>query len=111
MKMSKLVATAAQADANICNVIRAPTQGCHAGGGIHVVIPVDWATRIAAAQDVPGCSYSRVEADGTMLVDDYQIAQLATPAVINSLTVPQQTAAAALNVKLSTAVVVTASVG
>ena len=105
MPGKNILSGATQADADLCNIVDPPTIGVHAGGGVHVAIPGDWQTRIAAAQQVPGCTYYSPIA-GTLPVSAFCVAQLALPAVVNALTAPQQTQAAALNVKLSTAQVV-----
>lgn len=57
---AKLVVGATQADADLCNALDPPTPGCNAGSGIHIVIPPDFAARISAGQDVPGCTYVRL---------------------------------------------------
>lgn len=112
MNVRRIVA-AAQADADICNALDPPVIGTNVGGGAHVVIPGDWQARIALGQDVPGCQYHRIETAGPfaggMTISPVAQVQLATPAVVNALTAPQQTQAAALNVKLVTAVVVSAA--
>lgn len=105
----KLIAVATQADADVCNALVPPVPGCNAGGGIHIVIPPDFAARIAAGQEVPGCSYAHLEADGSLIVSDRVVAQIAVPAVVNALSAPQQAEAAALNAKLATAVVVSSA--
>lgn len=107
----KRIAAAVQVDADLCNALDPPVIGTHIGAGIHVTIPGDWQARILAGQDVLGCQYHRIETAGpfagNMTVSPVVQAQLATPAVVNALTAPQQTQAAALNAKLSTAQVVT----
>ena len=104
--MTKQITTSSAADAAICNILEPPTKGVHAGGGIHIVIPADWQTRIANAQDVPGCTYVRIESDGSAYIDDNIQTRAATPAVVNALTAPQQAQVTALNAKLAAAVVV-----
>lgn len=105
--MSKLVASGVvQADADLCNAIEPPARGCSAGGGAQVAIPGDWQSRITLGQDVPGCTYYK-PIGGSMCVSDLACARLATPAIVNALTAPQQAQAAALNIKLSTAQVTT----
>lgn len=103
--MTKLVAVAAQADADLCNALELPSKGCQAGGGLQLTIPIDWQARVAAGQDVPGCTYAKPIA-GSLYVDDFTQQQLAIPAVISALTAPQQAQAAALNAKLATATTV-----
>lgn len=104
--MIKQVSSAAQADADVCNALSPPTKGCHAGSGIHVVIPADWQARIAAGQEVPGCSYAHIESDGSLFVDSVVNANIAIPAIVNALSVPLQAKAAALQTKLATAQVI-----
>ena len=41
------------------------------------MIPSDWAERIAVGHDVPGCTYAKVELDGSVLVSDVAQAELA----------------------------------
>ena len=52
-----------------------------------MVIPPDWQTRIANGQDVPGCTYARIEADGTLTVSDTVQAGLAIPADVQAIPV------------------------
>ncbi len=114
MKMPKFIASgAAQADADLCNVVDAPARGCNTSLGLQIIIPPDWQARIAAGQVVPGCTYHALQQEGpvggpfvndALVVTDRAAAQLALPAVINALTLQQQTQAAALNTKLASAV-------
>jgi len=104
--MTKKVSSAVQGDADVCNALSLPTQGCHAGAGIHVVIPADWQARIAAGQDVPGCSYAHIESDGSLFVDAIVNTMIAVPANINALSAPLQAKAAALQAKLSIAIII-----
>lgn len=100
---------------DVCNALVPPTQGCSAGA-LRLNIPVDFAARIATGQQVPGCTYASLQpatdAGGLPLtvlaVSDQIQAQLAIPAVVNALSAPLQTQAAALTTALQTAVVVTA---
>lgn len=104
--MTKSVTSAVQGDADVCNALSPPTKGCHAGSGIHIVIPSDWQARIAAGQEVPGCSYAHLEPDGSLFVDANVNAKIAVPANINALSAPLQAEAAALQAKLATATVI-----
>ncbi|HEY6824148.1 MAG TPA: hypothetical protein VI195_06885 [Steroidobacteraceae bacterium] len=106
--MPKTIQTGAvQADADLCNAIDPPTQGCAAGGGIHVAIPGDWLTRIQAAQPVPGCTYHALLDDGhgvlSLVVSDAAIRSLGIPAIVNALPGPLKAQAALLNAKLASA--------
>ena len=69
--------SATRADAALLNELEPPIRGVHVGGGLHVEIPEDWAERIAAGEDVPGCTYARIQADGSLLVSDSVQAELA----------------------------------
>ena len=102
MPSKSISSGAVQADADLCNAVDLPTLGCHAGGGLHVNIPGDWQTRIAAAQAVPGVTYYSV-AGGVLVVSAYCSAQLAIPAVVSALSVGLQAQAALIAIKLSTA--------
>jgi len=102
----KVISGAVQADADICNTVDPPTKGCHAGSGLHVVIPSDFAARILAGQSVSGCSYCDVKSDGTLCVTDRAQAQLLIPAVVAALPVPLQTEVAPLNTKLAAGVII-----
>jgi len=115
----KEISAATAKDAALCNTLDPPLAGCHAGPGIHVVIPPDFAARILAGQDVPGCTYARlapvldvngVQVDTKLRVTDAVQTKLAIPSEISKLTAQQQTDAAALQTKLATAVVVTAAI-
>lgn len=99
--MTKVIVSATPADVQLCNQLEPPVAGCPAGGGIHVVVPDDWQAWIAAGQDVPGCSYARIDADGSLIVTDVVQAQLAIPAVAQAL--PAATVAD-LDAKLAVAV-------
>lgn len=111
MPVKIITSGAAQADADVCNALSPPTKGCSAGGGLHIVIPLDWQARIAAGQDVPGCTHVHLEQDGSLYVDDRAQLQLATPSAVNALTAAQQLQAAALSTKLAAVVVVTQQPG
>jgi hypothetical protein len=101
--VTKRVASGAlQVDADICNALDQPTRGCYAGEGPHVDIPADWATRIAAGQFVPGCSYHAVDASG-LTVSDAALAKLAIPAEVNKLRALLKDAVPAFSVKLASA--------
>lgn len=91
--MTRLVANANPLDASICNAFDPPVAGCPSGGGIQITIPPDFAARIAAGQDVPGCSYAHVEPDGSLVVSSVVQAKLANAIQIQSLS-PQQQAEA-----------------
>lgn len=104
--MAKLIhAGAVQADADLCNIVDPPVSGVHAGHGVHVVIPGDYAVRIIAGQQVPGCSYYSLQF-GELTVSDRAVALLSTPSVVNAMTPAQQAQASALNAKLASAVVI-----
>lgn len=107
---TKQIEIAAQADADVCNALDPPKIGAQAGGGIHVAISPDFAARIALGQEVPGCTYSHVESDGSLYVSPQVQAQIAIPAVVNGLTPQLQIESAALITKLAAAVVVSAQV-
>lgn len=99
--MTTRIASATPADAALCNQLEPPARGVNVGGGIHVVIPDDWQARIAAGQDVPGCSYARIDADGSLVVSDVVQAQLAVPAIAQAL---PAASVADLDTKLAVAV-------
>jgi len=100
----RIAAGAVQLDADVCNAVDPPVRGCHAGAGLHIDIPADWAARIAAGQQVPGCSYHTLALDGSLVVSDTAIAQVAKPAVSNALPAPLKAEAPLLVTKLATAV-------
>lgn len=106
--MTKQVLAAAQTDADVCNALQPPVRGCDAGPGLHIIIPPDFVARIALGQEVPGCTYSHLETDGSLLVSDRVQSQIAIPAVVNTLSAPLQVSATALVAKLSIAAVVAA---
>lgn len=99
----KSIANASITDAAICNLLDPPGAGCDAGAGLHVIIPANFVALIAAGQDVPGCSYSRVDADGSLVVSDAVQAKLATPSQVARLSAAQQAQAATLINELQTA--------
>jgi hypothetical protein len=103
---SKLVSSGAvQADADLCNVVEPPVSGCHAGGGVHVVIPPDYVARIQGGQSVAGCTYYSL-IGASLFVSANCSALLGNGPFVLTLTAPQQAQAALLNVKLSTAQVI-----
>jgi len=102
----KRISGANTTDVDIANAVQLPSHGCDAGGGLHIVIPDDWQERIAAGQHVPGCTYSRLEADGSMEVSDFVQRQIAIPAVVQSLTPAQQLEAPAFVSKINSGVVI-----
>lgn len=59
-----------QSDADVCNLLDAPTKGVHVGQGIHCVIPDDWQKRILAGEQVEGCTYHTLQDRDTGKVDD-----------------------------------------
>jgi len=75
----KRIKAASKADVDLVNSIAPPVRGAHAGSGIHVDIPADWAARIASGEDVPGCTYAKPQADGSLLIDDLVQAELVKP--------------------------------
>ncbi len=106
--MTKRILTGAvQLDADVVNALDPPTAGAHVGPGVHVVIPSDFLSRIAAGQRVAGCTYASTElslSDVTLYVSTFAEAQLSIPAVINSLPPgPIRGQAALLIVKLASA--------
>lgn len=108
--MSKYIQNGAvQADADLCNVIEPPVQGCHAGAGIHVVIPIDYATRILAGQSMPGCTYHALQLSAPAVLDaltvsNFTAGRLGVPAIVNALLPQQKAQAVLLNAKLASAV-------
>lgn len=102
----KSIPMATSSDVQACNLLVPPVSGCHAGGGLHIVIPSDFAAQIIAGNDVPGCTYAKLEADGSLNVDARTQVLAATPAVVQALPAAQQTEVAQLNTKLATAAVV-----
>lgn len=108
MSTKQITSAATQGFCDVSNAVAPPVAGCNAGAGIHILIPPDFVARVAAHQEVPGCTYSHLEQDGSLYVTDAVQAQLAIPAVVNALSPPLQTQAALLTTALQTAVVVTA---
>jgi hypothetical protein len=108
--MTKQVVGAIQVDADVCNALDLPKAGAQGTRGIQIAIPPDFAARIAAGQEVPGCTYSHIEPDGSLYVSDTVQAQLAVPAVVNALPTAQKIEAPLLVTKLATAVVVAAMI-
>lgn len=98
-----LLSGAIQADVDIANAVEIPTHGCDAGSGIHIIIPADWQAQIAAGNDVPGCTYSKMAADGSLTVSTRVQAQILISAIVNLLTVPLQLEVPLLIVKLAAA--------
>ncbi len=103
----KKVAAPVQADCDVLNLLVAPSRGCDAGSGLHIVIPADWQTRILAGQQVPGCTYHAIDTDGTLTVGSIDQLNLANPVLVNAMSLPQQTQVASLLTKLSTATIIT----
>jgi len=97
---AKIVAVATPADVTVCNTLQPPVAGCNAGGGIHIQIPSDWATRIAQGIDVQGCTYARLESDGSLLVTDVVQTALNIPADVVGIAAAE---VASLNARLAAA--------
>ena len=68
--MSKQIKSATLSDAKFINQLIPQIKGVHVGGGIHVTIPDDWETKISNGEEVPGCSYAKIESDGSLSIDD-----------------------------------------
>ncbi len=100
---AKVVLLALQADVNVCNALLPPVKGCNAGGGTHIVIPSDFAARIAGAQNVPGCSYASLEFDGSLYCDIVLQSRINTSALVLALPPQQRSDAALLIVKINNA--------
>ena len=103
----QIASTAVQADVDLLNIVDPPSKGCPAGRGVQIDIPPDWQARIALGQVVPGCTQHHIEQGGSLYVTDRAVAQLLIPAVVNSLSAPQQSQVALLNAKLAVAQIVT----
>lgn len=72
-----IILNASIQDANLINSIVPPQKGINVGGGIHIIIPDNWADLISQGIDVPGCTYAKVQADGSLPVADSVQVQLA----------------------------------
>lgn len=103
--MIKIIASATATDASICNVLEPPAKGCQSGRGTQIDIPPDWQDRIASGKDVPGCTYARLESDGSLSVDDRIQINASRQDLVNNLTTDQRSQVAQLNVKLATAII------
>jgi hypothetical protein len=85
MSAKKVLSGVVQADVDISNNYDPPKAGAQGSIGVQVVIPVDFAARVALGQDVEGCTYTRVEADGSLYVTPVCIAAMVGPNAITSL--------------------------
>lgn len=104
---TKIIASGAnQTDIDICNAVQVPTPGCSGGAGRHIVIPGDFLARIAIGQNVPGCTYSKLEEDGSLFVNDRVQLQISIPAIVQTLTPGQQTEVPLFVTKINSAVIV-----
>lgn len=97
--MNKRILAATQAIANLLNNLEPPTRGCHAGDGIHIAIPADWQTRIAAGQAVAGCTYAFIDADGAIDLPE-RLETYILSVDISTLPAGRQAAATALRAKI-----------
>lgn len=102
----KIVAAATANDVGVCRALDPPTAGTNVGGNPHVVIPADFATQIASGKDIPGCTYAKIEVDGTLYVTATVQAKIVDSNATKSLPTADVTA---LQTKLATAVTVNAS--
>ena len=62
------MASATQADIDLCNVVEPPTRGVRFGSGVHVEIPEDWAARCLAGERVLGCTGNYIDPDGSLTI-------------------------------------------
>jgi len=70
----KVVAGVTVAEQLVLNTLVPARAGTRVGGGSYVSIPADFDTRIKNGEHVPGCRYFRVEADGSLRVENDDIA-------------------------------------
>ncbi|SRR6266581_5035475 len=91
--MIKILPNATNYDVLICNIIVTPTKGCSIDDGTGVIIPDDWLNKIMEGKDVPGCTYYKIESDGSLFVDYYIQNQLTDADVIQLLPINLQTRA------------------
>lgn len=106
MSTKRILSGAVQADADVCNAYDPPKAGAQGTRGLQIVIPGDFATRIASAQDVPGCTYARIDSDGTLDVSAVAQAASVGPSALSSLPVGLRPQLAVLLPKISAATVV-----
>ena len=103
---TKLVPVATSKDVAVCLALDPPTAGTPVGGGIHVVIPPDFAARIALGQQVPGCTYAQLQPDGSLYVTDVVQTKIVDSNATKNLPAADVTA---LQTELATAVTVSAA--
>ena len=65
----KIINSATKSDIDLINQLIPPTKGVNAGDGLHILIPENWNELIASGIEVPGCTYAKIDSDGSMAVD------------------------------------------
>ncbi len=84
--MTKLVLSGVvQADVDISNTYDPPKAGAQGTVGAQIVIPPDFAARVALGQTVEGCTYTHLEADGSLYVTPVCLAAMVGPSALTSL--------------------------
>lgn len=68
--MPVTIVTPTQSDIDSANALEPPSVGTPVGGGIHVSVPSNWLDTIRSGVDVPGCTYYKAKADGSLEVSD-----------------------------------------
>lgn len=106
---TKLVTSAVQTDADICNSLDPPVAGVHVGDGIHVSIPGDFAAQIAAGKSVEGCTYAKLEPNATLYVTDTVQTNVVAPNAATKLTLTQNQELNSFKTKLASATTVTST--
>ena len=101
MAALKVIAGAIQADVDIANAVEPPTKGCPGSLGLQVTQPADWQARIAAGDDVPGCTYAAMGMGNTLAVSARVQERILISAVVNLLSNPLQLEVPLLILKLA----------
>jgi len=65
----KTINSATKSDIDLINQLIPPTKGVNAGDGLHILIHENWNELIASGIEVPGCTYAKIDSDGSMAVD------------------------------------------
>lgn len=104
---TKNIPGAVAADVTVALALDPPARGCLTSRGTQLVIPPDWFARCVAGEQIDGCNYSKIEADGSLYVSDVAQSRVANPTYTTGLNAGQLSA---FVTKLATAVVVVGAV-
>jgi hypothetical protein len=85
MSNKQVLSGVVQADIDISNTYDPPKAGAQGTHGAQIAIPPDFAARVALGQEVPGCTYTHLEPDGSLYVSATCLSAMVGPSALTSL--------------------------